>query len=103
MGSLCDILIHILEYWCDDYEGYAVLNILLFVIAEPALIITFIIGTLQCSKTKNENVKIFWKSFAYIVLVTFVLFMTILTIVPIIKDENIKQEFMHYFFPKNII
>ncbi len=97
MGTLCDILIHILEYWCDDYTDYAILNILLFVVAEPALIITFIIGTIQCSKTTNEKLKKRWRITAYSLFIFFLLFITFLTIIPIIKDPKINYEFFHYF------
>ena len=97
MSKLCDLFIHILEYWCKDYEGYAALNIFLFVLAEPSLIILFIMATIQCANTKNEKLKKRWKIAAYIILIAFVTFMTLLTVVPIIKDPAIREEFTHYF------
>ena len=98
MGTLCDILIHILEYWCEDYTDYAILNILLFVIIEPALIITFIIGTIQCGKTSNGKLKFRWRIAAYSLLVFFVVFIALLTFIPIFKDPNIYKEVVNYFF-----
>ena len=55
MTWFCNLFIHILEYWSSDYNDYATWNIVLFVIAQPALILLFMFTTIYCSKTKKQR------------------------------------------------
>ncbi len=96
MTKLCDILIHILEYWCSNYEDYAILNIMLFVIIQPMLILTFMISTIHCSKTKKEHVKKIWRYFTWSMMVFWIAFTALMVVIPVTKDKKIKQEIKEY-------
>ena len=58
MKELCDLCITILER-CEVDTGisYAALNVWLFIIIQPLLIIFGCFSTIKCANTKNEKVK----------------------------------------------
>ena len=95
MTWFCDFCIHILQYWSSDYHDYATWNIVLFVIAQPALILLFMFSTIHCSKTKNEKAKKIWRRITWGTLIAWTIFMIIYIGKPVLQDpvviNDIKQ------------
>lgn len=93
MDRLCDFFIVILQEWAGhSYYNYAAINIILFIILEPILIMTFMATTLIGCKTKNEKLKKRLSWFTYISFILCVLLTLALIIIPVIK----KPELLNY-------
>ena len=84
MEKLCDYLIDILEWWSADYYDYATLNILLFVVAQPLLILIFMFSTIYCSKTKNERWKKIWRITAWSMMAFWFVVIAVIMVCPMI-------------------
>jgi len=71
MKEICDVCIWILEQWSKELGiSYAAINIWLFIILQPLLIVFGCWSTIKCANTKNEKLKnkLKWISISILIL-----------------------------------
>ena len=85
MNETCNSCIWILEEW-SRYLGisYEAINVWLFIIIQPLLIIYGCISTIKCANTKSWNVKNNLKCTSYIILILGTIFTFVLVTLPYI-------------------
>ena len=56
--NICNLCIEIMEIWANELGiSYGLLNVLLFIVLQPLLILIFWGTTIYCSISKNEKIK----------------------------------------------
>ena len=89
MEKLCDFFIKILEWWSKgSYYTYASLNIWLFFILEPLLILTFMALTIVGTKTKSEITKKRIRIFTYITFGICIIIPIVLIAIPMLNGVS---------------
>ena len=83
-NNLCDMCIDIMVWWSRHLPlSYGEINILLFVILQPALILMFFVTTLLAA-SKNQKIKKATVVFSIFAIFVLILFAIALVAIPII-------------------
>lgn len=83
MNETCNSCIWILEEWSKQLGiSYEAINVWLFMIIQPLLIIFGCISTIKCANTKSWNVKNNLKCASYIILILGTIFTFVLVTLP---------------------
>lgn len=81
--NICDICIKILEWWSNKTPlSYATINVLLFIILQPLLIIFYFVTTLIALKLKTKKAKVILAVISIILFVLMVVFTFLLVFLP---------------------
>ena len=87
MKDLCNFCIEILELWEKETGiSYEAINVWLFIIIQPILIIFGCVATIICANTKNEKVKRYLKWACYIILAIGIILTFLLFAIPILGN-----------------